>query len=851
MTDRARETAWTAKVGPWLLAAAIAGAALAVGAVHTVTLCIVTVVLAAAATLAWWDSEPIRARTSATLLLVTGGVLTAYTACQCVPMPIAWLAKIAPHNADVWSRVLKPLQEAGPSWAPISLDPMATRVEVLKGVAYLLAFVTALRVARRREGVTFLSGAIVATGIALALAALLHPAFGARKLYGIYEPASAYGRHLAPLLNPNNLATYLNVALCLALAALLAPEPRVPRPILTAIALVLAGTQVWVASRGGVATMVLGVAVVLVMSRVARSRQQRSTLGVSLVAGVAAAAGAVMVALGSSEQASTELFDADASKLQLARHAMRMLTSYPIFGTGRGAFESAFPAFRPFAGYNTATHPENVIAQWLVEWGVPLGAAGLVVIAWALRPNAVLARSTTAAGAWAAIVAAAVQNVVDLGSEIPGLMFAPVVCAAIVVGGTAGRKPRWRVERWGTAPRPVAIACAAAAGFALAGAATGSDHELNADRRTMHDAALVEQVSAPQMQALERAAMLRHPAEPYLPFAAALRAARVHDERVMPWIEATLERARVYGPAHLVLARDIAARSPSQARLEYRLAIEQAPLLLGAVMDEAPRWVGNYYDAIELVPNDKAATTALDLLVTALQPRLPATSARLDAELAMRAPRNPGPPLRAAQGALDDLEAGASAPWCDGATRTACQRSALEKAEQAAQLAPGRCEPHALHARAQLVGGDVAKALGELSHAAEAVVERVPCLKELVRLADEAHDEKYTTEAMDKITKAGCSEDAECAGNLVWVAIVEEGRGNHRRALALYKRAYARAPEQDALLESMARLAATVGLHAEAAEDYERLARKRPGEAAWAKAADEQRAAALSARVSL
>jgi tetratricopeptide (TPR) repeat protein len=850
MTDRARETAWTAKVGPWLLAAAVAGAALAVGAVHTVTLCVVTVVLAAAAVLVWWDSEPTRARMSATLLLVTGGVLTAYTACQCIPMPIGWLATIAPHNADVWSRALTPLREPGPSWAPISVDPTATRVELLKGVAYLLAFVTALRVARRREGVAFLSGVIVATGIALALAALLHPAFGAHKLYGIYEPASSNERHLAPLLNPNNLATYLNVALCLALAALLAPDPRMPRPILAAIVVVLAGTQVWVASRGGVATMVLGVAVVGVITRVARLRDRRTTVGVSLFAGVAAAAGAVMVALGSSEQAAVELFDTDASKFQLAVQAMHMLRAYPIFGTGRGAFESAFPAFRHFAGYNTLTHPENVIAQWLVEWGIPLGAAGLAAIALALRPNAVLARSTTAAGAWAAIVAVAVQNLVDLGSEIPGLMLAPVVCAAIVVGGTAGRKPRWRGERWGTAPRPVAMAGAAAAGCALAGAATGLGRELNEDQRTIHDAALGH-VSVEQLHALERAAMMRHPAEPYLPFAAALRAARARDDRLMPWIEATLERARVYGPAHLVLARGIADQSPSQARLEYRLAMEQAPLLLGTVMDEAPRWVGGYYDAIELVPDDRAATTVLDLLVTALQLRLPATSVRLDAELAVRAPRHPGPPLRAAKDAVDDIEGGSSAPWCEGSARTACERRALDSAEQAEQLAPGRCEPHAVHARARLVSGDVAKGLEELSNASNAVGERVLCLKELVRLAGGAHDERRTAEALDKIAKAGCNDDAECAGNLAWVANVEEGRGNQRRALAMYKRAYARAPEQDWLLEAMARLAAAVGLHAEAAEDYERLARRRPGQAAWTKAADEQRAAALAAHVTL
>ena len=62
-----------------------------------------------------------KARSAATLLLFTGIGLTAYTALQCVPMPIGWLAVIASHNADVWSRALAPLHEPGPSWAPISV----------------------------------------------------------------------------------------------------------------------------------------------------------------------------------------------------------------------------------------------------------------------------------------------------------------------------------------------------------------------------------------------------------------------------------------------------------------------------------------------------------------------------------------------------------------------------------------------------------------------------------------------------------------------------------------------------------------------------------------------------------
>ena len=76
----------------WVLAGAIAGSALAVGTVHTITLCVVTGVLAVAAVLAWWGAEPMKVRSAATVLLLTWIGLTAYTALQCVPMPVGWLA---------------------------------------------------------------------------------------------------------------------------------------------------------------------------------------------------------------------------------------------------------------------------------------------------------------------------------------------------------------------------------------------------------------------------------------------------------------------------------------------------------------------------------------------------------------------------------------------------------------------------------------------------------------------------------------------------------------------------------------------------------------------------------------
>jgi hypothetical protein len=858
MRDRSRRPAWGATVGRWLLAASVAGAALAVGTVHTATLCVVTVFLAAAAALTWWhaDAEPLRPRAAATLLLVTGIALTAYTALQCVPLPITWLAVVAPRNADIWSRVLAPLREAGPSWAPISLDPTATRIEALKGVAYLLAFATALRLARTRDGIAFLSNVIVVTGAALAAAALLHPAFGAQKLYGIWGPSAevlAYKRHVAPFLNPNNLAAYLNVAFCLALAATLAPDPRWPRPILAAATLFLASTQVWVASRGGVGTLVLGAALVVFISRAPwlKRPERRVLTGASLLVGLALAAGAFMLILGTSDQTSSELLETNLSKFDLARQAIRMIPAYPIFGAGRGAFESTFPAFRDSPGIWTFTHPENVVEQWLIEWGIPFGLGGMVAIVIGLRPNTVLARSSTAAGAWAAIVAVAVQNLVDLGSEIPGLVLAPVVCAAIVVGGTAGRESRWRLNRWSRSPRAVAATAVIAASCAIAGALFGISGELHDDRGALYDAASAARGSTEEMHQLARAAMLRHPAEPYLPFMMGWHAARQRGEDPIAWIEATLERAQVYGPAHLVLARVLAGRALAQARLEYRLAIEQGPELAWVAIGEASRLVTGYYDAMELVPAGRSDVSMMGALVDALGARLPATCARLNAEIELRAPTDPGPFLVAARSSVEDLDAGEGAPWCWGPARGGCVKAALDSAARAERLAPATCEPYVLHARASIADANVAKGLAELADAADNVRERVPCLEELATLADEAHDETRAAAALAKIAASGCTDDVECARNLAWIASVEEHKGNSRRAFTFYKRAYGRSPDNDAFLEAAARMAASSGLHTEAEDDYRRLARKHPDQPSWRSAAEQQHDAALKAAADL
>jgi hypothetical protein len=844
-----------ATAGRWLLAASVAGAALAAGAVHTATLCVVCLALAVAVGLIWWGvgSDELRPRKAATILVITATLLTAYTALQALPVPIGWLGVLAPRNAMVWSDVLAPLHAAAPALVPLSLDPSATKVNVLKGVVYLLALLGAIRVARTRSGVGFLTLVIVVTAAAVAVAALLHPAFGARKLYGVWAPSATvliHDRHIAPFLNPNNLASYLNVGFCLALAVAVAPDPRWPRPLAIAATILFGGTQVWVASRGGVAAMTVGALLVLfMMRRLYASPEKRSRhleITSSLVVLAILCAGAAVV-LSTSKEASDDLFDTDVSKLVLLRQAFRMVPAFPIFGVGRGAFESTFNAFRTIPGPFTFTHPENVVAQWTVEWGVPLALAGLMAIGFALRPRTALLRSTSGVGAWAALMAVAGQSLVDLGSETPGLVLAPVLCAAIVVGGTAGSKTRHWTEGWSGYPRGLVLAAGAAALLGVALALPTIGGEVDADRAALYAATSQGDIDVRSVHELAEGAMLRHPAEPYLPMMVAARAAQKRDDEPMPWIEATLARGPTNAMAHLLLAHILTNRSQSQARLEYRLAFNQGIRVEGPWSSELPRLVHNYDDAVELVANGPAGPYTIDLLMQALSPRLPATSMRLRQDLARRLPTDSEAPFLAAKDALVDLADGDGAPWCAGEARRGCVKRAVEEAALAQQFDTRDCEPAITGARIRIADGDPTTGLTELALAADASRDPAYCLQGLEALAVSVHDEARASDAIAKLTSLACSDDAECSSTLIWAASAEEKLGKPRQALILFKRAYDRSPGRDDLLEDMARLAAATDLHAESERAYERLAQKHPDDTRWARAAEAQHDAVFRA----
>src|SRR6202012_4948963 len=125
---------------------------------------------------------------------------------------------------------------------------------------------------------------IILTSVVLAGASILHPMFGAHRVFGLYQPSAnnIASRHIAPLLNPNHLGGYLNIGFCLALGMALSRRKTASLPIVIALALVLAMTQLWVASRGATLAMLFGAVVVFLTGRMSRKFIVRSTVRIIL-----------------------------------------------------------------------------------------------------------------------------------------------------------------------------------------------------------------------------------------------------------------------------------------------------------------------------------------------------------------------------------------------------------------------------------------------------------------------------------------------------------------------------------------------------------------------------------------
>ena len=811
------------------LALGVAGSVLAIGgAVPALFLPIGFVVLVAALVAALVSPTRLKVGPLPAVVLL---VLGAYSLVQALPLPLSWLDRLSPAAADVWSRALLPTGQTV-SRGALSLDPSASTFEAFKWGSYGATFYLAALVGRRRGPSTGLA-IVFATSIAVAFLALGHAVLGATQVYGVYSPTHPVPAGQAgPLLNPNNVAGYLNLGGLVGLGLVLSRRSIASRWLLATGVLCVLAVSLRTASRGGVAALILLLLLFCVGAALIRGSQRVSPRVASYAATGLLVLGAAFALLGADAKFWADLLDENTDKLQLPAASVPLIKDHAMFGVGRGAFESVFQAYRPQTRFHLVfTHPENVVVQWVSEWGLPVSIVAFATLAYCFSPWRLGAsRSTVALGALCGVLALLVQNLVDLGVELAGVGTAVAAVLGSLWSQTArrssvvARNPGWLR---GILVAGLAIGITAGISVISRGASTLEDDRAAIQTLLERRRAATSQESSEEVRAAIVSMTMRHPADYYFPLAGAM-AARMDRTNPMPWIQRALERGPTIGRTHLMLAEVLAGHGYSrQSLMELKLAAtyERTEAVWFAVSKVALPMTRDPAMLMLAVPDGSDGIGVLEMLARSMNdPEWVESREVLDIEALARDSSLVEPRQRIVDARLHALALEELPIWCPD--RETCTADVEEHAGYLAQHASTTTRAPRALARLALLEGDRERAISILESGCSTPTDRAPCHRLLAEslLAAGASSERLEA-AFSSYTAAACLEKTACAEAHAWVGATRAHRGELQLAVTALERAAREEPTLQRLLAvaEMAGRARLVSSEIKALEQATRL----------------------------
>lgn len=747
------------------------------------------------------------------------GLLGLFTLVQALPLPIAWVARLSPQAADVWARCLLPVGEAVPM-ASLSLDPGASLTEALKWVSYGATFFLAALVGRSR-GASAGLGIVFASAAAVALVSLTHVAMGATTVYGLYTPRHAFpASQMGPFLNPNNLAGYLNLGALVGLGLIVSRVPPAPRWLLGLGLLLVVAMSLRTGSRGGVAALLLGLLAFGVWAAVSKSAGFAAGKIVSLAVSGLLVLGALFTIVGTDARFWSNLLSENSEKLLLPVWTVPVVKDFSWFGVGRGAFESAFFAYRPreSPGNIAYTHPENFIAQWFAEWGIPVAVIGLVALTATLaRMRRGAFRSALVVGAACGIAALLLQNLVDLGLELAAVGTG----LSAVLGSIWGsiRPPTEKRPRRSPLPVWVLRSCLilglVAGVWSLANGATNIDEDRFRTKALLQvassangrDAVANERVRVEVLRMAKR-----HPADYYFPLSGAF-AARLRGESPMPWIQRALERGPTVGRTHLLLGEVLLDRRLyAQGLMELRMAVTFEPVLATLAATIAVAHTQSGEDLLRAAPDGALGGKMLDAIGTALPPQASDALERIDSEALVRDETLVNPRRRLVERRLVALQQ--KQALCSDVD--ACTRAIEEHADAFNRVAPSFSLGARSRARLLWFQGRGAEAADLLASGCNPPGERVACLALRLQILETLKPPNEFESAAETFLDASCTEKTQCAEAYTTVARLRISRGNLQQGVSALERAAREDPSVERWL-TVSTAAEQAGLEAAAA----------------------------------
>jgi tetratricopeptide (TPR) repeat protein len=812
-----------------VLTLAVAGSALALGAVHTAPVLVVAVLLLAGFALALRSRAIPSALPWPALVLL---LLAAYSALQATPLPSWVVERLTPRTAELWSSAHQLLGRQTPRWLTLSLEPVASRLEAIKWASYGIAFALAagLASARRRgeAGAPWPQdlGVRIAfvSAIAVAVVTLLHRLLGATHVYGFYRPVGEFSRaSIGPLMNPNNLAGYLNFGVFCGLGLGLAQRSNGARAVVALGIALLLGAAIESGSRGGLVALVLGMAAFLPLALLmTRARSARPAVALTFSV-VLLGSGLALLAIG--PDFVSHFSDKSLRKLAMASWVVPMLRDHTWLGIGRGAFEAVFQQYRIGENNLIYSHPENFLVQWASEWGLPVSVVAFGALGWLLRPRALGARGSSAAlGLVVALGVLLIQNLVDLGLEVPAVSLTVATALGSAWGAALGNRSLWAAPR---IARPIVlVGCAALVTLCL----TSTERVGEARRRIEGELDTLNVASAPALLAFQRSlghAVLEHPADPYFPRIGAIVALRTKDDAALRWINRALELGMTSGRTHYVTALALARTGHrEQALLELRYAATYDTELIPSIAEKALIITRDPEALKRAAPVGPGGARLL--LVLAREFGAPAEAPARIALLRGAVERDTHSArahLELARALLSAASAEPLAAPC-APERSTCFVAIREHATLADRLAPDDSAGAEILAKLAVAQGDPAGAERLLRTRCESLANKRECLLLRLQLATAAKDGALATEVALELTRQGCSSTRDCARLYDQIGSIFSAAKTDEVALAYYEKAAKEDPSDTRWLK-VADVATHSGRFALALSALQRVERRR------------------------
>ncbi len=317
-----------------------------------------------------------------------------------IPMPASWVAALSPEAARMHAMA----SDLGirQSTMTLSIDPEASRVSLLKSVAYAAVFFLTLALVSRRSRLLVLARVLVYAAVLNAIyAVFLHLGNVNEDYFGtlVAQSDSASGTYA----NRNHFAGFLEMSLALGIGLLIAglSDRRAdtwkkffrvtldwilsPKMILRLALCILVIALTTTHSRMGNTAFFSSLLIAGTLGIALSRHAPRNT--VLLLASLVAIDLFIVGSWFGVEKLAQRLEQTTAQDVRVregpAGYTIPLIKDYAVFGSGPGSFHVAFPRYRPASVVNFYDYTHNDYIQFASESGIPgfLALGGFVAFA--------------------------------------------------------------------------------------------------------------------------------------------------------------------------------------------------------------------------------------------------------------------------------------------------------------------------------------------------------------------------------------------------------------------------------------------------------------------------------------